>query len=180
MERYWSIMYTSLNQVLLLHHIFSKKLHERRSATGIYLLKFYFTFKWNTACLPTINYTLKCWLCRYSFSKLFFRNLKFRFGCSYSAMEILRICLPSAMVVNAFLCTGVSFNELLSVHLPLENPLVALLDLSHFIELLYKTNCSAWVLFSLKRDRTPSRSEICLRLLSKSDLLFPCELLELV
>lgn len=123
---------------------------------------------WNVGCVDTVsqNYSSGIWS-----SALAVHILLWKY---------LGLCLPSAMVVNAFLCTGVSFNELLSVHLPLENPLVALLDLSHFIELLYKTNCSAWVLSSLKRDRTPSRSEICLRLLSKSDLLFPCELLELV
>lgn len=60
-ERYWSIMYTSLNQVLLLLH-YSSLLRNckrgKKSAIGIYLPEFHSIFK-TYSSLTTLNYIVK-------------------------------------------------------------------------------------------------------------------------
>lgn len=94
-ERYWIITYTSLNQVLLLHHTSflrnckREKICYRNFVSGI-LFHFQLTqlawqfqiILWNLSFVETS-----------SFSMLFFENLEVCFGCSYAAMEMLRTLL---------------------------------------------------------------------------------------
>lgn len=95
-ERHWSIMYTSLNQVLLLLHHASflrnckrETVCYRNFSSGVVFHFQDIQIAWQ---LQIILWNLG-WVETSSSSKLFFGNLEVCFDCSYTAVEMLRTLL---------------------------------------------------------------------------------------